>query len=228
MNNLEQCNMGTWVEDISKSLINLGGVARLADIYAEVKRVRPAPHPKSIEATIRGAIERNSSDSEAHQGARDIFFSVNGLGGGIWGLRSSSAPTPLANDITALPAGAIQPGRQQQTTYRILRDTELARRLKVLHKDRCQLCSITLLVAGKPYSEAHHIIPLGEPHNGPDTSGNIIVVCPNCHVQLDYFSIVLDPEAITTVDGHLIASASLKYHNESFESLTSIFVADAI
>ncbi len=211
--------MKTWVEDISESLVNLGGVAKLADIYSEVKRIRPLPHPKSIEATIRGAIERNSSDSDAHTGGRDIFFSAKGLGGGIWGLRSKTAPTPCANDISALPQGEIQPVRQQQATYRILRDTELARKLKLLHKHRCQICLVTLSVAGSPYSEAHHIIPLGQPHNGPDIPGNIIVVCPNCHVQLDYFSIKLNPKSIAKTEGHTIGDVSIEYHNKNYEKL---------
>jgi hypothetical protein len=205
--------MPTWIEDISTSLSNLGGVAKLADIYREVKDVRKGPHPKSIEATIRGAIERNSSDSAAHVGKNDIFFSVHGLGAGIWGLRSFAQATPLANDIGLLPAGVIEPSRRQQTTYRILRDTELARKLKLLHKDRCQLCRVTLAVAGKTYSEAHHLIPLGAPHGGPDTPENIIVVCPNCHVQLDYFSIYLSREMITSTSGHSVGDASLRYHN---------------
>lgn len=206
--------MATWTEDISKSLKNLGGVAQLAEIYAEVKKVRPGPHPKAFEATIRGAIERNSSSSAAHTGGKDLFFSAQGLGAGIWGLRAYLKSTPLANDLGQLPAGVAEPTRHQQTTYRVLRDTELARKLKLLHKNRCQLCSLTLTVSGKTYSEAHHIIPLGAPHHGPDTPDNIIVVCPNCHVQLDYFSVSLNATSIVAAAGHTIGPKSINYHNE--------------
>ena len=205
--------MPTWIEDISTSLSNLGGVAKLADIYQEVRNIRKGPHPKSIEATIRGTIERNSSDSAAHVGGRDIFFSVNGLGAGIWGLRSFAEATPLANDIGPISVGVVEPSRRQQMTYRILRDTELARKLKLLHKNQCQLCRVTLAVGRKTYSEAHHLIPLGAPHNGPDTPENIIIVCPNCHVQLDYFSAYLSRDMIASTNGHTVGDASLRYHN---------------
>jgi hypothetical protein len=207
--------MPTWIDDISTSLSNLGGVARLTDIYSEVKKVRPGPHPKSIEATIRGAIERNSSDSAAHVGGRDLFFSVKGLGSGIWGLRSHASPTPVANDIGQIPIGVNNPDRKAQTTYRVLRDTELARKLKLLHKNRCQLCFTTLAICGRTYSEAHHLIPIGTPHNGPDTPGNIIVVCPNCHVQLDYFAVYLNSSKIAIADGHTISNESINYHNQN-------------
>ena len=79
--------MASWREDIIHALENLGGVSSLSNIYEEVKRIRPSPHPKSMNAIIRGTIEKSSSDSEAFQG-QDIFFSVHGLGSGIWGLRS--------------------------------------------------------------------------------------------------------------------------------------------
>jgi len=34
--------------------------------------------------------------------------------------------------------------------------------------------------------------PLGTPHNGPDVYENIVCVCPNHHVLLDYGVIPLD------------------------------------
>lgn len=211
--------MATWIEDIVSALENLGGVASLQEIYGEVKKIRPAPHPKSFDATIRGAIERNSSDSKAHIGSKDLFFSVHGLGAGIWGLRSYVPTTPIANDIGLLPIGIAEPSRSEQTTYRVLRDTDLARKLKLMHKNKCQICSLTLSVKGSTYSEAHHIIPLGTPHNGPDTPENIIVVCPNCHVQLDYFCTELSPENLNIIAGHLIGEKSIKYHNDKVKGL---------
>lgn len=211
--------MASWIEDIVSALERLGGVAPLQEIYKEVQKIRPAPHPKSFDATIRGAIERNSSDSKAHTGSNDLFFSVHGLGAGIWGLRSYVPTTPVANDIGLLPIGTAEPARGEQTTYRVLRDTDLARKLKLMHKNKCQICSLTLRIKGSTYSEAHHIIPLGTPHNGPDTPENIIVVCPNCHVQLDYFSMELVPEKIATVAGHSIGEKSINYHNGKVKGL---------
>lgn len=205
--------MATWLNDVTTGLDNLGGVARLSDIYAEVRKIRASPHPKSIDATIRGTIERNSSDSAAYTGKTDLFFSVKGLGAGIWGLRSKILETPKAGDIGELPHGVAEPQRQKQTIYRVLRETELARKLKLLHKNRCQLCGLTLKLADSTYAEAHHLIPLGAPHHGPDVPGNILVVCPNCHVKLDYFSITLDMDTVFTLKEHAICGRSIQYHN---------------
>jgi hypothetical protein len=61
-------------------------------------------------------------------------------------------PTPLASDLDA------PPGRVSTTVYRILRDTELARRIKRIHEYKCQICGETIqLLNGSRYAEAHHI-----------------------------------------------------------------------
>jgi predicted restriction endonuclease len=65
-----------------------------------------------------------------------------------------------------------------------------------LHEYRCQICGKRIaLPDGGFYAEAHHIRPLGSPHNGPDHVGNILCVCPNHHVALDYLCLRLDKES---------------------------------
>lgn len=204
--------MATWVEDIVKALSNLGGIAPLSAIYAEVRKVRPAPHPPSLEATVRNSIESHSSDSKNFRG-KDLFFSAKGVGSGIWGLRSAAEHTPEAVDLD-LPPGMEEPGRVQQKIYRILRDTELARQIKLLHKHTCQICGCSIdLPTGERYSEAHHIKPLGSPHFGPDVAENIIVLCPNHHVMLDYGVIPLEPTQIRNHPNHAISAQFIAYHN---------------
>jgi hypothetical protein len=123
---------------------------------------------------------------------------------------------PVASDTK-------KPERVETTTYRILRDTLLARRVKELHNYECQLCGKTIELAdGSCYAEAHHIKPLGAPHDGPDELGNIICVCPNHHVMLDYFSIPLTIDAIQTHSGHKIQDVYLFYHNERHEKSKAI------
>jgi len=103
-------------------------------------------------------------------------------------FRSNDA-TPIAADINE-PTGTE---RHLVSTYRVLRDTALARRVKADMNHTCQICSARIVLGdGTPYAEAHHVKPLGSPHNGPDQPGNIVCVCPNCHVQLDYGSIRAD------------------------------------
>ena len=78
-----------------------------------------------------------------------------------------------------------------------------------------QLCDETLRISETTtYSEAHHIIPLGSKHNGPDIAGNIIVLRPNHHALGDFGAIRLNRSDIRTVVGHDISGESFKYHNE--------------
>lgn len=200
-----------WRDDVVEGLTSLGGIAHLDYIYEAVSRVRLKAHlplPPSWQAIIRRELEYNSTDSESYQGRHDLFYSVNGLGSGVWGLRALVINTPIALDK------AEPPDRLRTITYRILRDTTLARQIKRLHKDRCQLCgSVTELQLGQTYSEAHHLQPLGQPHSGPDIAGNIVVLCPTCHVRCDYFAFPLAISLLTTVVGHSVEERFITYHN---------------
>ena len=86
--------MSTWLEDVISGLENLNVVAPLADIYEELRRLRPKPHPQNFDAIIRRMLESNSSDSDAYSGTNDLFYSVDGIGGGVWELRSALEYTP--------------------------------------------------------------------------------------------------------------------------------------
>ena len=157
---------------------------------------------------VRGIIEDNSSESLKFKG-KDLFYSANGLGNGVWGLRSSIPSTPIACDL-----GDPEPGRTAILTYRILRDSSMARKIKALHSNRCQLCGYCLMLPdGKGYSEAHHIKPLGQPHDGPDLPENILVLCPNHHVLCDYGCISLDFSKIRQHPDHGVGLEFLDYHN---------------
>ena len=97
---------------------------------------------------------------------------------------------------------------------RPVRDSKLVARVKRLEGYACQLCGCSIELPGQEneYVEAHHIQPLGRPHCGPDTLENLIVVCPNHHVQLDYGGIELRLEDLQN-RGHSIAPEYVAYHN---------------
>jgi len=66
------------------------------------------------------------------------------------------------------------------------RDRKTAAALKKLYNNRCMFCGERLQVSEDQfYSEAAHIKPIGIPHGGPDKSGNMLVLCPNHHLQFD-------------------------------------------
>lgn len=120
-------------------------------------------------------------------------------------LFSTVDPTPLASDIEEPEATQ----RHLVNTYRILRDTALARRIKADRNFTCQLCGTRIVLGdGSPYAEAHHVRPLGAPHNGPDHPGNIVCLCPNCHVKFDYGTIFADASVLVDIRPEFI-----QYHN---------------
>jgi 5-methylcytosine-specific restriction protein A len=118
--------------------------------------------------------------------------------------------TPEASDLSAPP----ETTRALSQTYRIIRDTEIARWVKYIHEYKCQICDAAISLSdGGLYAEAHHIKPLGGDHKGPDVVENIICVCPNHHAQLDYGAIQLDNAGLRSVSGHNINDEYIKYHN---------------
>jgi len=99
--------------------------------------------------------------------------------------------------------------------YRIIRDTAIARRVKYLHNSKCQVCGDTIkLNTDVFYAEAHHIRPLGGKHKGPDVIENIICVCPNHHVLLDYGALKIDKLKLRLAEGHFIRDEYIDYHND--------------
>lgn len=201
--------MATYFQDVQQALEDLGGTARLREIYAAVRRIRPGPLPKSFEAIIRKTLEHHSSDSDNFNGTDDVFFSANGIRGGVWGLRGFSPAPPLAVDLNV-----EGPDRVNVEIYRIIRDTKMIRTIKQLHRNRCQLCGMAVeLGAGITYSEGHHIKPLGSQHEGPDISENILILCPNHHAQCDFGAIRLSLSSIRLHPDHAVSSEFIDYHN---------------
>jgi predicted restriction endonuclease len=109
---------------------------------------------------------------------------------------------------------AAEPERRGTIVNRIIRDTAMTRELKQRYQNRCQIClSAFHLENGVTYSEAHHIRPLGEPHNGPDTEDNILILCPNHHAQCDFCAIKLVLTSLDRLPDHIIDEAHIDYHN---------------
>ena len=118
--------------------------------------------------------------------------------------------TPVATDIEE----PSLPSRIRQETYRVLRDTELARSVKDAAGYRCQVCGeVLLLKNGRRYAEAHHLQPLGASHDGPDVRENIICVCPNHHALLDYSALELAESSFPEASRRYVG-----YHNSLVRS----------
>jgi len=99
---------------------------------------------------------------------------------------TSPPPADLAWLTVAGTEGVVE--RQIQRRLAQKRDRIVGAKLKALYDHRCMACETKLLMGLSPdrfYAEAAHIRPLGKPHSGPDTPANMIVLCPNHHLQFD-------------------------------------------
>lgn len=116
-------------------------------------------------------------------------------------------PNKLNQDVQKEPSKDLDgiPDRKETLICRVVRDSNLTKTLKKQHEHKCQICGEALEL-GKEiyYSEAHHIKPLGEPHNGPDLAENIIILCPNHHVLCDYGAMELKIQDVKQRDVHVI------------------------
>jgi predicted restriction endonuclease len=127
--------------------------------------------------------------------------------------------TPVCVD---LPVAPNFPDRVATTVSRILRDSVLVATLKWRYNFGCQICGTRLeLPNGFYYCEAHHVRPLGAPHDGPDEESNLVIVCPNHHVLLDYGAIPLSRDSLVACSHH-IAQAHLNYHNTTIHKSPTV------
>jgi hypothetical protein len=127
--------------------------------------------------------------------------------------KSAGYPEAVASDLPE------PPGRIECRVSRIVRNTAIVQKLKHLHDNRCQRCNLRLELAdGSGYSEGHHLKPLGGQHCGPDVAGNLVIVCPNCHVLLDFCAVEIDQNNLRSHPGHVIETMFLEYHNAMFRS----------
>lgn len=113
-----------------------------------------------------------------------------------------------AYDDTPTPNAARQPelltlpikSKSSAVTGNETRSSAVKRQVKTWHDNQCQMCDLRIEVPGGSYSEGAHIRALGSPHNGPDTTGNVLCLCPNCHVMFDAGAVILEDD-LTVIRG---------------------------
>lgn len=197
-NKLEGENMSQpkrWKQEIIDVMKKLGGHARYSDIYEmiEKRKVMDFEANKSWKGQVRQTIERFSSDSDTYNGKENIFYSVDGIGKGHWGLLDFE-PYDNNVDLTEDDIG-FEEGKLllREHIYR-----ERNQRIIKLAKDKfkkehgqlyCQICGFNYEKVygeiGNDYIEAHHIIPISSLNSTHKTMVNdIVLVCANCHRML--------------------------------------------
>jgi len=81
-----------WLNEIINTLNEIGGHGLYKDIYTKIEDRAKIDlfSRKDWRAQVRGTIERFSSDSKVYNGIEDIFYAVEGIGKGHWGLKEYS------------------------------------------------------------------------------------------------------------------------------------------
>ena len=77
----------TQLDIIVEALQALGGKGSYPEIYEKFEEISGITLTYGQKAGIRKNIEDHSSDSRNYKNKKDLFYSVFGLGSGIWGLR---------------------------------------------------------------------------------------------------------------------------------------------
>ena len=181
-------------ETIIAALNSLGGEASLSEITETALALGAKSKAKDFNSVVRNEIERHSSDSAAYNGKEDVFYSVEGIGKGVWGLREPKL-TETNMDITQ-DDESFSEGKKLIKQH-IVRERNHAliekakRKFKKEHGGRlyCEICGFDFEKVygelGKEFIEAHHIKPVSSMSSGEKTRvEDLIMVCPNCHSMI--------------------------------------------
>lgn len=154
----------------------------------------------------------------------DHWHEVGLSGFVVWRYRLITA------DVFQQPQPAIKnddeasPKRIESITQRLVRNSALARKVKVYYQYKCQVCDVSLETLAGLYAEAAHIQPIGRPHNGPDIESNLICLCPNHHVLFDNGGFTINDDfslnkiegKLATIAKHTIDLKFIQYHRHHY------------
>lgn len=180
-------------ETVAEALRSLGGQARPVEIAQEIRRLFPGPHTNHLLQSVRARIQECSSDSHHWRGKRDLFYSVHGIGGGVWGLRDMDPLNPANRDGFSDAAEtymAAEGTAVLRTHLRRERSKFLVERFKKqLRTLACSVCDFDFAERygelGHGFIEAHHRIPVAQLEPGAKTRlEDLAAVCSNCHRML--------------------------------------------
>ena len=183
----------TYKEKIVEALKILGGHAYLKDIYAVfVDIANDDILPESYKAIIRATLEHISSDSTVYNGHEDLFYSVDGIGNGHWGLRDTSSihEIELTQEDDEFSEGKILLKKHLSRERNPKLISEAKRNFLKKHSRLfCEVCGFDFVKTygeiGENFIEAHHIRPVSQMTDGEKTKlEDIVMVCSNCHSML--------------------------------------------
>ena len=197
----------TWKEAVWEALQRMTGrhrsdvITRSSLLEEELQNIVNAVEAKGStpDQTLSRILQELRDDGKLHFEDKGIYRIIDSS------TRSVTKKQSAQSDHQA-------PVRKAYFQERIIRDSETVTKLKILYDFKCQMCGMRINTPKGPYIEGHHIMPLGGVHRGPDTPNNILIVCPNQHVMLDYGAVRIDIEALKILK-HRIDEEFIAYHN---------------
>lgn len=144
-------------------------------------------------ARVRAKAVRALSTAYFDSATRPLVLERVGLHGYLSasGRAGGEPPTDVA-DAAQRDAGPVE--RTSVSGTRPARNQAFVRQVKSWHGGVCQVCSEPLEGPLGRFSEAAHIQGLGSPHEGPDSTSNMLCLCPNHHTQFDGLAIYIDSD----------------------------------
>lgn len=144
------------------------------------------------------------------------------------GTPAPVAPKPPVKKPKSLarPKGNKNPTYATGVEQRVVRNNAVSQWVKDVNGHTCQFCELLLDLPVGSYSEGAHIRPVGSPHFGPDTTDNMLCLCPNHHVLFDKGAIYIDGDLtvrdhhgnaigpLLGVPAHVIDEGHIAYHRE--------------
>ena len=190
-NKIKMNKQNEWLDDIITALNQLGGEANYEDLYPAIEKLRVKRNKNlytSFKAVVRRTIQEHSKETKSFK-YFDVFYSVNGLGKGRWGLlpnyRTEQKNTHSHHKnktYTAYQEGLE--GIAKEATYiKKSRNPRLVEERKKIDNYTCQACGYFQSTGTNRYViDVHHKKPIGNLEEAAVTSiDDVVCLCPNCH-----------------------------------------------
>lgn len=182
-------NKVTWKDELIRGLKHFGGEAHRKELFEYIEKTTNKNITKEFVKTLQKELERLSKDS-TNFGGTDIFYSVEGIGSGVWGLNNyvPDRDMDITQDDISYPEG------KEKFKQHIVkeRNQKLIREAKKRFKEKyghlyCEVCQIDFGEVygdiGKDFIEVHHnkqqVSEMSE--NNTTKIEDLIMLCPNCH-----------------------------------------------
>ena len=202
-----------WSFITAEAIDNLDGETPNQKLYQEIERLGIRDFTDNWKMTVQGTIERHSRDSEAWGGNYDVFYSVQGMGQGVWGLKSQYRIIDTTNQNSMPNISKKLDFETQNFVNKIIQAPDFALRTIALRRGqrtfRASLLNIysSCMITGYAdfqVLEACHIIPYSVSNDNSVENG--LLLRADIHTLFDLKLITLDNLLTIRVSPELKAS----------------------